>query len=52
MNLITFIREMLNFIFESETFFFILVCASTFAVFCHLVSILWHYIKRKFIDRG
>ena len=52
MNLITFIREMLNFIFESELFFLILVSAFCFAVFCSLTSRLYYFIKRKFIDGG
>lgn len=52
MNLITFIRDMLNFIFESEVFFLILAWAFIITVFLHLHFLFFRFIKRKFIDRG
>lgn len=51
MNLITFIKEVLDFVFESELFFSAMVFVFSISVTITLISSLVRSIKRKFIDR-
>lgn len=52
MNLSTFIRDVLIFIFESETFFSALVIGITIVITITSFKSFVRYLKRKYIDGG